>query len=101
MKKCKPCRSDTYSEPQESQVDSSQRAGWETINNHHLAKSFAFPDFAKALEFVNCVAAVAEEENHHPDIYLAWGKVRIEIWTHAVDGLTGNDFVLAEKIDLI
>jgi 4a-hydroxytetrahydrobiopterin dehydratase len=72
--------------------------GWEAERNHHLSRTFRFPDFAKALAFVNRVGTIAEEQNHHPDIYLAWGKVRVEIWTHKIDGLTESDFIFAAKI---
>jgi 4a-hydroxytetrahydrobiopterin dehydratase len=72
--------------------------GWEIIDEHHLEKTFMFPDFAQALAFTNRVGAIAEEQGHHPDIYLAWGKVRVTIWTHKIDGLTRSDFVLAAKI---
>ena len=64
-----------------------------------LERVFKFKDFAEALAFTNKVGAIAEEEGHHPDIYLAWGKVRVTIWTHKVDGLTRSDFVLAAKIE--
>ena len=73
--------------------------GWQVIEGHHLEKTFPFPDFAQALAFTNRIGAIAEEEGHHPDIYLAWGKVRVTIWTHKVDGLTRSDFILAAKID--
>jgi 4a-hydroxytetrahydrobiopterin dehydratase len=73
--------------------------GWRVVDEHHLEKEFTFPDFAQALAFTNRVGAIAEAEGHHPDIYLAWGKVRVTIWTHKVDGLTRADFVLAAKID--
>lgn len=76
-----------------------QVSGWETINDHHLTKTYTFPDFAKALEFVNRAGALAEAEGHHPDLLLAWGKVQVTIWTHRVDGLTEADFVLAAKCD--
>ena len=69
------------------------------MNEHHLARSYTFPDFRTALAFVNKVGALAEEQGHHPDILLAWGKVEITIWTHKVDGLTESDFILAAKID--
>ena len=69
------------------------------MNEHHLEKEFRFKDFAEALAFTNKVGAIAEAEGHHPDIYVAWGKVRITIWTHKIDGLTRSDFVLAAKID--
>ncbi|MGC2328909.1 MAG: 4a-hydroxytetrahydrobiopterin dehydratase, partial [Candidatus Sulfotelmatobacter sp.] len=62
---------------------------------------YKFPDFATALEFVNKVGAVAEEQGHHPDILLAWGKAEITLWTHKVDGLTESDFIMAAKIDRV
>lgn len=73
--------------------------GWRVVDGHHLEKEYPFPDFAEALAFTNRVGALAEEEGHHPDIYLAWGKVRITNWTHKIDGLSRGDFVLAAKID--
>ncbi|HSP13431.1 MAG TPA: 4a-hydroxytetrahydrobiopterin dehydratase [Thermoanaerobaculia bacterium] len=74
---------------------------WRVVDEHHLEKEFRFPDFEQALSYTNAVGAVAEREGHHPDIHLAWGKVRIEIWTHKIDGLTRSDFILAAKIDRI
>ncbi len=76
-----------------------QLQGWEVVEDHHLRKLVRFPDFENALAFVNQVGEVAEAEDHHPDIYLAWGKVEITLWTHKIDGLTESDFVLAAKID--
>lgn len=73
--------------------------GWKAINQHHLEKNYAFPDFQQALAFTNRVGELAEAQGHHPDIYLAWGKVILTIWTHAIDGLTESDFVLAAKAD--
>ena len=73
--------------------------GWQIVDEHHLEKEWRFPDFKQALAFTNAVGALAEEQGHHPDLYLAWGKVRITIWTHKIDGLTRSDFVLAAKID--
>ena len=73
--------------------------GWRVVSEHHLEKEYSFRDFAEALAFTNRVGALAEEQGHHPDIYLAWGKVRITIWTHKIDGLSRGDFVLAAKID--
>ncbi|MGE3802990.1 MAG: 4a-hydroxytetrahydrobiopterin dehydratase [Candidatus Kapaibacterium sp.] len=74
---------------------------WEVVEEHHLQKEFSFDDFVSALEFTNRVGAIAEAEGHHPDIYLAWGKVRITIWTHKIDGLTESDFILAAKVEEI
>ncbi len=78
-----------------------QLNGWEVIDDHHLTRIFTFPDFAQALDYVNKIGAVAEKENHHPDIALGWGKVRVDIWTHKINGLTESDFILAAKIDQI
>lgn len=78
-----------------------QIPGWEIVDNHHLVRSYRFKGFAEALAFVNRVGAIAEEQNHHPDIWLAWGKVRIEIWTHKINGLTESDFIFAAKIDVL
>src|SRR6202163_1445650 len=76
-----------------------QVPGWKVVNEHHLEKTFTFPDFAKALEYVNKVGAMAEQEGHHPDLLLGWGKVVVTTWTHKIDGLTESDFVLAAKCD--
>ena len=75
--------------------------GWRVVDGHHLEKEYTFPDFAGALEFVNRVGALAEEQDHHPDIYLAWGRARIQIWTHKIDGLTESDFVFAARCDAL
>ncbi|HEV8131602.1 MAG TPA: 4a-hydroxytetrahydrobiopterin dehydratase [Acidobacteriota bacterium] len=78
-----------------------QIRGWEVVDNHHIKKQFKFPDFKTALDFVNKVGEIAEEEDHHPDICFAWGKVEVTTWTHKAKGLTENDFILAAKIDRI
>jgi 4a-hydroxytetrahydrobiopterin dehydratase len=72
---------------------------WNVVNEHHLERVFTFPDFKTALEFVNRVGELAEEQGHHPDLLLSWGRVEVRIWTHKVDGLTESDFILAAKID--
>lgn len=74
-------------------------AGWEVVEDHHLKKEFQFGDFEQALAFTNSVGAIAEEQGHHPDIYLAYGKVKITVWTHKIDGLTENDFIFAAKVE--
>jgi 4a-hydroxytetrahydrobiopterin dehydratase len=74
-------------------------AQWSIVDEHHIVRAYKFPDFKSALAFVNKVGAIAEEQGHHPDILLGWGKVEITTWTHAVDGLTESDFILAAKID--
>ena len=99
-KTCIPCRGGVAPlTPDEIKPLASQVKQWNVVNNHHVEKEFKFPDFKKALDFVNRVGAIAEEQGHHPDIYLAWGKARVTIWTHKIDGLTESDFVLAAKID--
>jgi 4a-hydroxytetrahydrobiopterin dehydratase len=78
-----------------------QLQGWDVVNEHHLSKQYKFPNFVTALKFVNRVGELAESIGHHPDLYLTWGKAKIEIWTHKIDGLTESDFILAAKIDKI
>jgi 4a-hydroxytetrahydrobiopterin dehydratase len=73
--------------------------GWAVADGHHLHKTFRFDNFVDALAFVNRVGTLAEEQNHHPDIFLAWGRVTLEIWTHKIDGLTESDFVFAAKAE--
>ncbi len=76
-----------------------QVKNWKVIDDHHLEREYKFKDFKTALEFVNKVGEVAEHEGHHPDIYFTWGKAKINIFTHAIDGLSTSDFILAAKID--
>ena len=99
-KRCVPCKGGIPA-LQGAELDRfrSETPSWNVIANHHLQKTFTFPDFRSALDFVNRAGAVAEEEGHHPDLYLAWGRVDVKIWTHKVDGLTESDFILAAKID--
>jgi 4a-hydroxytetrahydrobiopterin dehydratase len=101
-KECVPCKggvpplSGEELEQLKAQVD-----GWDVVEEHHISKTYKFPNFVKALAFVNKVGEIAEEQGHHPDIFLAWGKARIKTWTHKIDGLTESDFILAAKIDEI
>jgi 4a-hydroxytetrahydrobiopterin dehydratase len=76
----------------------SQVPEWNVVDGHHLERNFKFPDFVKALAFVNRVGETAEQQGHHPDIFLAWGKAGVKLWTHAVNGLTESDFIMAAKI---
>ena len=69
------------------------------VDEHHLTRTFDFPDFVMALAFVNRLGGLAEEQGHHPDLLLRWGSVRVDIWSHKVDGLTESDFVLAAKVE--
>jgi 4a-hydroxytetrahydrobiopterin dehydratase len=77
-----------------------QVEGWEVVDNHHLEKRYGLEDFAQALELVNRIGAIAEKQGHHPDLYLAWGRVEVKIWTHKISGLTESDFILAAKCDM-
>jgi len=73
--------------------------GWQVVEEHHLEKEYKFENFRHALDFTNKVGELAENQGHHPDIYLSWGKVKLTIWTHKVDGLTESDFILGAKAD--
>jgi 4a-hydroxytetrahydrobiopterin dehydratase len=72
---------------------------WSVVDEHHLARAYKFNNFDAALAFVNRVGAVAEAEGHHPDISFGWGYAELKIYTHAIDGLSESDFILAAKID--
>lgn len=72
---------------------------WKLVDDHHITKEYTFKNFLEALDFTNSVGYIAEAENHHPDIHLAWGKVGVTIWTHKIDGLCESDFVLAAKVE--
>jgi 4a-hydroxytetrahydrobiopterin dehydratase len=74
---------------------------WEVIREHHLLKTYTFKDFNEALEFVNRVGQLAEEQGHHPDICFGWGRAELTIFTHKIDGLSLSDFILAAKIDAL
>lgn len=78
-----------------------QLKDWAVSGAHHLEKEWRWPDFAAALAFLNRAGAVCEEQGHHADFELGWGRVKAKIWTHKVDGLTESDFVLAAKLDQI
>ena len=102
-KTCVPCRGgvpplkgEALAEIHRQLPDSAE---WKVIDQHHLTRAFTFSNFKQALDFVNRVAALAEEQGHHPDIVLKWGKAEITLWTHKIDGLTESDFIMAAKID--
>lgn len=102
-RKCVPCRGGALPLKGNDVSDFHRMLGdpsqWNVVNRHHIVRTYKFPDFKSALAFVIRVGDLAEEQGHHPDILLAWGKVEVTIWTHAVDGLTESDFILAAKID--
>lgn len=100
-KHCVPCRGGVPPIKGEAlQLFLRQLGGsWKVIDEHHLEKEYIFKDFKEALAFTNKAGAIAEEEGHHPDILLSYGKVKMQIWTHKIDGLTESDFILAAKYE--
>ena len=99
-KTCIPCRGGVPPlPPQKAKEYLGELKAWALVDGHHLVKEYSFNNFAAALAWVNRIGELAEQQNHHPDIRLGWGYVRVEIWTHKIDGLTESDFVLAAKID--
>lgn len=99
-KNCVPCRGGIPPlTKDEIKVYLSEVNHWEVVDSHHLKKVFEFPDFKSTLFLVNKISDLAELENHHPNICFTWGRVEITIWTHKINGLHENDFILASKID--
>ncbi len=101
--KCVPCQGGTPPLPEEksSELLGQLAEGWQLIENHHIERTYKFPNFAKALEFTNRVGDVAEQEGHHPIIELTWGRVKITLYTHKINGLTESDFIMAAKADSV
>lgn len=99
-KNCVPCRGGV---PPLAGKELENLAGqvpqWNVVSGHHINRVFKFPDFLQALAFVNKVGGLAEQQGHHPDILLSWGKAEVTTWTHSINGLTESDFILAAKID--
>lgn len=101
-KHCVPCKGGVPAlQGEELEKLKSQLTGWQVVDGHHLLKTYTFPDFQTALDFVNKAGEIAEAEGHHPDLLLSWGKVEVKTWTHKIDGLTESDFILAAKFDHI
>lgn len=100
-KKCEPCEGGVPAmlEAQANEL-LKQVPSWK-IKDLKVIKEFKFKNFLEAMEFVNKVAVIAEQEGHHPDIFISYSKVIIETWTHSINGLSENDFILAAKIDKI
>lgn len=100
-KKCPPCDEGGKALKGAALRELERKLGhdWKVADEHHLEKEFKFKDFRQALAFTNQIGEIAEQIGHHPDIFLTWGKVGLKIFTHAVGGLTENDFVLAAKIE--
>lgn len=101
QQECVPCKTGVppLKGRQLSAFASQLKPGWRVVDEHHLEKEYPFKNFREALDFTNQVGELAEAQNHHPDIYLAWGKVKLTLWTHKIDGLSESDFVFAAKVD--
>lgn len=100
-KKCVPCEGGTPPLSREEAEKLLQEvSGWQ-LEDKMIRKHFRFKNFVEAMKFVNKVAAVAEQECHHPDIKISWNKVTLELWTHAIGRLSENDFIVAAKVDAI
>lgn len=102
QKKCKPCEGGTLPMPKEDAVKlMRQVSGWQLLQINGVGaieKRYKLKDFAEAMKFVNKVAALAEQEGHHPDIKISWNRVTLQLTTHAIKGLSENDFIMAAKI---
>lgn len=103
QKKCVPCEGGvpTLTEEEINKYMAELKDGWEVLEGKKIYKIFKFKDFKETMVFVNKVADLAENENHHPDIAIHYNKVDIILWTHKIGGLSENDFILAAKIDNI
>jgi 4a-hydroxytetrahydrobiopterin dehydratase len=100
-KKCKPCEGGVSALNQNEIAELKKHIGdgWKVINNNKILKEFSFVNYLHTIDFVNKVADLAEKEGHHPVMHVYYGRIEIELWTHAIDGLSENDFIMAAKID--
>lgn len=100
-KKCKPCEGGVAPLDQQevARYKKHIKDDWEVTDNKRISREFLFKNYKHAIEFVNKVADLAEEEGHHPVMHVYYGRVIIEFWTHAINGLSENDFIMASKID--
>ncbi len=103
QKKCAPCEGGTapFSSSQINDYKSQLQGDWEVIDDKKISKQFKFKNFRESLDFVNKIAQIAEEEQHHPDIQINYNRVRIDLTTHAIKGLSMNDFIMAVKIEVL
>jgi len=102
-KKCAPCRvgAPTLPKKEIEKYLNDLKFDWKLIENKKIRRVFKFEDFTKSMKFINKVAELAESEGHHPNICVYYDKVEITLWTHKIDGLHENDFILASKIELL
>lgn len=100
-KECIPCKGDTpaLKGKELEELHDQLRGEWNLVDDHHLTRDYTFDDFQGALDFTNRVGEMSEKQGHHPEIYLTWGKVTLEVYTHAIDGLTESDFIWAAKAE--
>lgn len=103
LRECVPCRGGVppLKGPELAALGAQLPAGWEVVGEHHLEKSFQFGTYADGVAFANRVAGLAERQNHHPELLVAYRRVRVSVWTHKIDGLTESDFVFAAKADAL
>jgi 4a-hydroxytetrahydrobiopterin dehydratase len=99
--KCKACQGgvEPYTGEKLEEYRSRISDEWDVVDEHHLIREFGFEDFQEALDFVNDIGEIAEEQGHHPNINFTWGRAEIKLYTHKIDGLFQADFVMAAKID--
>jgi len=102
-RKCVPCEGGTppLTEAECNVLITNMNEDWRVVDNHHLERIWNFEDFQSALGFVNSAGQICEQEFHHADFDFGWGKAKVTIWTHKIDGLTESDFILASKLDQI
>jgi 4a-hydroxytetrahydrobiopterin dehydratase len=101
-RRCVPCQGGTPPlTPEQYAPLIAQLTGWQVEDHKKLVKAYRFKNFVQAVDFVNAITRVAEEEGHHPDLYVRWGEVRVYLWTHKIDGLSESDFIMAAKIDRV
>ena len=103
QKRCKPCEGGVppLSAKEIEPLIEELNDEWFVVESHHLQRVWKFEDFQTALDFVNAAGEICEEQFHHADFDFGWGRVKVTIWTHKIDGLTESDFVLAAKLDQI
>jgi 4a-hydroxytetrahydrobiopterin dehydratase len=100
-KKCKVCEGgvEPLNQVEVSELKNQIKSSWNIIDNHHLTNTYSFVNYKHTMSFVNKIAELAENEGHHPVMHVYYGKIDVDIWTHAINGLSENDFILASKID--
>jgi 4a-hydroxytetrahydrobiopterin dehydratase len=100
-KECVPCKGGVppLKGKELDELYSQLGADWKVVDSHHLEKEFKFGNFRQALDYTNKVGELAEAQGHHPDIFLSWGRVKLKVWTHKIDGLTESDFIFAAKVE--